>query len=152
VGLLEQVVDQAQHLDPPAAGRHRVFDAAAIENGPDAISMAGEQTRQRGDKVDEHGPLERLRLHRAKVHRGTEVEQKPPRDLAILRVLAHVRDVHSRGDVPIDIANVVSGLIFAQVGKVDPVAVEQAAVVALELAVQSANDVPVETLQDALRR
>ena len=38
------------------------------------------------------------------------------------------------------------------VGEVEPVAVEQAPVVALEQAVQAADDLPVEALEDALRR
>jgi hypothetical protein len=43
-------------------------------------------------------------------------------------------------------------LVLAQVREVDAVAPEQAAIVALEQAVEPADDVPVETLEDAFRR
>jgi len=43
-------------------------------------------------------------------------------------------------------------LVLAQVGEVDPVAVEQGPVVALQQAVEAADDLPVEALEDALRR
>ena len=60
--------------------------------------------------------------------------------------------VGARGDVPVDVADVVAGLVLAQVGEVDPGALEQAPVVALEQAVEPADDLPVEPLEDALRR
>ena len=65
---------------------------------------------------------------------------------------ADVGRVHPGGDVPVDVADVVAGLVLAQVGEVHAVAVEQAAVVALEQAVQAADDLPVEALEDAFRR
>ena len=89
---------------------------------------------------------------RAKIHRRAEVEQEPGGDFAVFDVLADVGRVHARGDIPVDVANIVFGLVFAQVGKIHPVAVEQAAIVALQQAIQPADDLPVEALQDALRR
>ena len=88
----------------------------------------------------------------AEIHRWAEIEQEPGGDFAVLDVLADVGRVHARGDIPVDVADVVLGLVFAQVGKVDPVAVEQAAIIALQQAVQPADDLPVQALQDALRR
>ncbi len=123
-----------------------------VKHGPDAIPVACEQPCQRRDEINEHCPLDVLRLHCAKVHGGTEIEQKPSGDLAILGVLADIGRVHSRGDIPIDVADIISRLIFAQIGKVDPIAVKEAAIVALQQAIQPADDMPVETLQDALRR
>jgi hypothetical protein len=43
-------------------------------------------------------------------------------------------------------------LVLAQVGEVDAVAVEQRPVVPLEQPVEPADDLPVEPLEDALRR
>ena len=60
--------------------------------------------------------------------------------------------VHPGADVPVDVPDVVAGLVLAQVGQVDAVAVEQAPVVALEQAVEPADDLPVEALEDSLRR
>ncbi len=88
----------------------------------------------------------------AKIHRRAEVEQEPGGDFAVFDILPDVRRVHARGDIPIDVANIVFRLVFAQIGKIHPVAVEQAAVIALQQAIQPADDLPVEPLQDALRR
>ena len=97
-------------------------------------------------------PLEPLGLGGPEVDRRAQVEQEPGGDLAVLVVLADVRRVHARRDVPVDVADVVAGLVLAQVREVHAVAAEQAPVVALEQAVQPADDLPVEALEDALRR
>ena len=94
----------------------------------------------------------RSRLGRAEVDGRAQVEQEPRGDLAVLEELADVRRVHPRGDVPVDMADVVAVLVFAQVGEVDAVAAEQRPVVALEQAVEAADDLPVEPLEDAFRR
>ena len=150
--LVEQVVDQPQHLDPPAAGRDRPLDPTAVEHRADAVAVPGQQAGQRRDEVDQDRPLLALGVDRPEVDRRAQVEQEPGGDLAILVVLADVRRVHPGGDVPVDVPDVVAGLVLAQVGEVDAVAVEQAPVVALEQAVQPADDLPVEPLEDALRR
>ena len=151
-GCAEQVVDQAQDLDPAAAGRDRALDLAAVEHRADPVAVARQQPRERRHEVDQHAPLEPLRVRRPEVDRRAQVEQEPGRDLAILDVLADVRRVHPRGDVPVDVADVVAVLVLAQVGEVHAVAAEQAPVVALEQAVEPADDLPVEALEDALRR
>ena len=150
--LREQVVDQPQDVDPSAARRHGPLDLLAVEDRPDPVAVAGQQPGQRRHEVDQDAPLEPLGIGRAEVDRGTEVEQEPRRDLAVLEVLADVRRVHPGRDAPVDVAHVVAVLVFAQVGEVDPVAPEQAAVVALEQAVEPADDLPVEPLEDAFRR
>ncbi len=148
--LPEQIVDQAQHLHAPAARRDGALDPAGVEHRPHTVAVTRQQARQRGDKIDQQAAL--LAVLAAKIDRWAEIEQEPGCDFAVFHVLAHIRRVHAGGDVPIDIADVVLGLVLAQIGKIDPVAVEQAAVVALQQAVQAADDLPVQALQDALRR
>ena len=97
--------------------------------------------------------LEKLReAVGAEVDARRQVDEEPRRELAVLGELAHVRRLQPRGDVPVDVAHVVAGLVLAQDGEVQAVAVEQAPVVALEQAIQPADDLPVEALEDALRR
>jgi hypothetical protein len=86
------------------------------------------------------------------IDRWAQVEQEPRRDLAILHELADVRRVHSGRDIPVDGTDVVAVLVFAEIGEVQALAPEQAPVVALEQAVEPADDLPVEPLEDALRR
>ena len=136
----------------PPRGRDRPIHLAPEEDRPDAVSAAGQESSQRRDEVDQDAPLEPLALDRAEVDRRAEVEQEPGRDLAILDVLPHVGRRCPRRDVPVDVADVVAPLVFAEVREVDAAAVEQRPVVALEQAVESADDLPVEALEDALRR
>jgi hypothetical protein len=42
------------------------------------------------------------------------------------------------------VADVVAGLVLAQVGKIDPVTVEQGAIIALKETIQASNDGPVK--------
>ena len=44
---------------------------------------------------------------RPKVHRARHVDQKPGRHLAVFLVLTHIRRLHARRDVPVDVTNVV---------------------------------------------
>ena len=48
--------------------------------------------------------------------------------------------------------DVIPGLVWTQSSKVNPVAPEEASVVALQQAVQTPDNLPVKPLEDALRR
>ncbi len=58
----------------------------------------------------------------------------------------------ARGDVPVDVPDIIEVLVFAQVREVDPRAQEQAAIVALEQAIEASDHLELEALEDALRR
>ena len=58
-------------------------------------------------------------VDRPEPHRRRAVEQQPRGELAVLGVLADERRVHPRGHVPVDVADVVAGLVLAQVGEVE---------------------------------
>ena len=148
--LFEQVIGHAQHLDATATGRDHPLDAAVIEYGPHPIAVAGQQPGQGGHEVDQHIPFEAL--NRAKIYRRAEIKQKPGSDLTVLNILAHVGRIHARGDIPIDVANIILRLIFPQVGEIHPVPIEQGAIIALQESIQAADDLPIEALQDPFRR
>jgi hypothetical protein len=114
--------------------------------------VTGQQAGERRHEVDQDTPLEPLRLPGPEVDRGAEVEQEPRGDLTVLVVFANVRRIHPGGDAPVDVPDVVAVLVFAQVREVDAVAAEQRAVVALKQAVEPADDLPVEALEEAFRR
>ena len=80
------------------------------------------------------------------------VEQEPRRQLAILGVLPDERRVHPRGHVPVDVADVVARLVLAEVEEVQADAAERRAVVALEQAVEAADDLPLEAVEELLGR
>ena len=124
--------------------RDNLIDAPAVADRADPVAMACQQARHDRDELDQQVALEHV--DRAKVDRWAKVEQEPGADLAVLVVLAHIRRAHARRDVPVHIANVVFGLVLAHFGQVEAEAVEQGAVVALQDAIQAADDVPVQAL------
>jgi hypothetical protein len=67
-------------------------------------------------------------------------------------ILANIRCIHPGGDVPVDVPDVVARLVLAERRQVDAGAVEQRPVVALKDAVEPADDLPVEPLENSLRR
>ena len=137
-------------VTPAAAdGNHRV-DRAAVEQRPDPVAVARQQSRQHGDEFGGDGLLAHQR--RSEIHRGAEVDEEPPRDLALLVVLADVRNLQARSDIPVDVANIVVILVFAQIGQVEAGAAEQRPIVAVQQAIKTADDRPLQPPQDVFRR
>ena len=89
-------------------------------------------------------------LTRAEIDRGAQVQQEPGGHLAVFGEHAHVRRLHARRDVPVDVAHVVVVLVFAQVRQVQAGAAHQRAVVALQQAVQAADHRPFQAAQHML--
>ena len=85
------------------------------------------------------------------VHRRGGVEQQPRGDLAVLDVLPDVRRVGARGDVPVDVPQVVAELVLPQVRDVDAGAAEHRPEIALQAPVQAAQHPPLEAAQHAFR-
>ncbi len=82
-----ELVDEVENLVAPAARRNRPLNGAAVEHRADTVAAPGQQSRERRHEVDQDASLDPLRLHRAEVDRGTQVQQEPGRDLAVLDVL-----------------------------------------------------------------
>ena len=114
----EEVAGEPQHLVAPAARLDDALDRVVVEHRTDAVAAAREQAGERRDELGEHQLLRAL--GRAERHRRRAVEQQPRGELAVGEVLPHVRRGGARGDVPVDVAHVVAGLVLAQVGEVDP--------------------------------
>jgi hypothetical protein len=145
---VQHAVQQVQHVAAAAAGGDHGLDAGAVQHGADAVAVAREQARQHGHEFGRDVAL--AQLARAEVDRGAQVHQEPGRHLAVFGEHAHVRHLHARRDVPVDVAHVVVQLVFAQVGQVEPGAAQQRAVVALQQAVEPADDLPLEPAQHLL--
>ena len=151
-GLADEILDESQDLDPAAARRDRALDPSAVEDRADTVAPPGQEPRQRRNEVDENGPLLAITADRSEIDGRAEVEQEPRRDLAVLVIFADIGCRHPRGHVPVDRANIVAELVFAKCREIEAAAAEQAPIIALEQAVQPANHLPVEALEDALRR
>ena len=130
----------------PLRGGSVLLDLVVEEDRADAVAAAGEQAGERRRELAQH---ELLRpVDRAEPHRRRPVEQEPRGQLAILDVLPHERRVHPRRDVPVDVADVVARLVLAQVEEVRPDPAEDRAVVPLQQAVEAADHLPLEAVEE----
>ena len=110
--------------------------------------MLGQQASHDAGEVDDDVPF--ALVGRAEIDGRRHVQQQPGRDFALFDVLAHVRRVHARRDVPVHVARVVFCLVLAHLGKVVALTREHGAVVALQDAVELAHDRPVDALEQRL--
>jgi hypothetical protein len=74
----------------------------------------------------------------AKVHRATQVQQKPRTDFAVFLVLPDKRRLHACRDIPIDVPDIVMRLVFTQVSQLQARTSEQGFVIALQQTIQTA--------------
>src|SRR4051812_8894609 len=61
-----------------------------------------------------------------------------------------MRDLQPRGHVPVDVAHVVFGLVFVEIGEVHAESAEERAVIALQHALEPLDHGPFEPAQQAL--
>lgn len=141
----EDLVHDMHHMAATATCGNAVLIDAIEEDGPDLVAMMGEEARHHADKLGQDLPL--VLFPGAEIHRRAEVEQKPGGDIPIFVVDAHMGHLGARGDVPVDMTHIVMGLVFAQVGKIEPAAAEQGAVIPLQEAVQPADHRPFQPPQ-----
>jgi len=69
---------------------------------------------------------------RAEIHGRTQVQQEPRRDFSIFIVHPDVGRHETRGDVPIDVTDIVVILILAQIGQIEAEAAKQGLVIAMK--------------------
>ena len=136
-------------MAPAAPRRYHRVDAVAIEQRSDGVAVSRQQPRQNGHEIDGDGAL--LHPFGAETHRRAQVQQKPGGHVPVLVVHPHVRGLQPRRHIPVDMADVVVVLVFAQIGQVHTEPAEQAAVVAVEQTVQAADHGPLQPQQDLLR-
>ena len=146
----QQLAHQREDLVAALPGRNRPLTVAVVDDRADPVAAPHEQLADRGGQLAEDLLLGSL--HGAERHGARTVEQEPSRELAVLHELPYEQLVHAGGDVPVDVADVVTPLVVAQVAEVGAVAAQQRAVVALQAAVESPDDLPLEAAQDPFGR
>src|ERR1019366_3781593 len=119
-----------EHVSPARACRYHRVDAAAVEQRTDAIPVTAESAGEHRHKLRSNRPF--FDFLRTEIDRRAQIEQEPRGELALLVVDPDVRRLQARGDVPIDVTNVIVKLVFAQVGQIDAKAAKQGAVVAVK--------------------
>ena len=102
----------------PAAGREEALVARAAGQQRDAPSAA----RRKPPEHDDHalGDVGLQAVGRAEGHRRRDVEDQPRRQRPLGDVQAHVRDARPRAGRRVELANVVAGLVWAQLEELGP--------------------------------
>src|SRR4029077_19968403 len=113
------------------------------------IAVARQQPREQSGEVDEE--ISFPAVDRAEIDGRREIEEEMRIDLAILEVLAHVGRVETCGHVPVDVANVVTERVLADVREIEALPLEDRSVVTLKQPAQPADDGPFEPPKTALR-
>ena len=107
-----------QQVTPTHACRN-VFEPirfSRVQNqGANAIAPLHEQLGHDAYKVHHH--LAFGLVGAAKIHRATDIQQKPSADFSVFLMLSHKGRLHARRHVPIDVPHIVMRLVFAQVSQ-----------------------------------
>src|SRR6266403_41779 len=91
------------------------------------ISSPARPSGRRTEAVQEIGEQKNYRTpKRAKGRRGRNVTRQNHGQLALLAVPLHERTPHAIRDIPIDVAHLVAGDVFAQLLKIHPPALKMA--------------------------
>ena len=124
----QHLADDAQHVPAAFARRDELLDLVGEQDQPDLVVVAdGGEGQHRGDLGRQLALGLRVRAEQA---RAADVHHQHQRQLAFLDELLDERMVHPRGDVPVDRADLVAGLVFAHLVEVHPLALEDAVVLA----------------------
>jgi len=143
----EQRLRDPQHVSAAAAGRygHARGPRAPEQHRADTVAAPHEHVRDRRRELRQYMSL--VPGERAEAHGCRGVEQQPRGQLAILEELPHVRGVHPRRHVPVDVAQVVARHVLADVRDVEAGPAVRRAVVTRRAAVQAPYDPPLEAPQ-----
>ena len=137
-GLEEKdFADDAQDMAPAFAGRNKFFDGAGEEDQADFIVVAdGGKSEDRGD----FGGQFAFGLGAGAEQSGAaEIDQEHDGELAFFDEFFDEGMVHAGGDIPIDGADFIAGLVLADFLKVHALAFEDAVVLAGERFVNQAE-------------
>ena len=122
----EKLADDPEQVLAPAARGQPLLHAFRETQQPDAVVVL--QRRKREERGDLGTELALALRDAAEPRRGRAVDRKEDVQLAVLAELLDVRRAHASGDVPVDAADVVTGLVLADLLELEAGAAEDAAV------------------------
>ena len=109
----QEMTCESQDLGAATLGFNELLDGVVPQHCADAVSPMAEKT---GEGRDEFvGDLFLGATAMAELHRQCAVEKEPGCEISVFVVLANKWSVHPRGDVPVDAADIIIGLIFAKI-------------------------------------
>ncbi len=124
----EQVADDAERLPPPLPRGHVVLHLVGREDRAHPVVVPRGRQREHGAHLGGQIPLGAA--HAAEARRGAQIGHEEHGQLALLEVALDVGRAQPSGDVPVDGADVVAGLVLAHFGELHAAAAECAGVLA----------------------
>lgn len=122
--VVEHVAEQPQQVRPPARGPHEVLHLSRREQQADPVVVAHRRETQHGHQLG--GQLALLLRGGAEAHRARDVHDQQHGQLAFLDEALHVRMTGARGDVPVDVADLVAGHVRPHFLELDAASLEHA--------------------------
>ncbi len=127
---IKNLADQTQRVRAAFLRRNEKLDLIREENEPDLVVVSD---RAEGEEAGDFRRELALRLRdAAEISRSADIDHQHDRQLAFLGEFLHEGVAETRGHVPIDRANLVARLVFADVLKIHPAPFEDAVVIARE--------------------
>jgi hypothetical protein len=126
----EDIPHDPQHVAASLGRGNELLDRLGEEQQPDLVLVADRGEREHGRKLGHQRPF-RL-LSGAEPSGTAQVHHEHHGQLPLLAELLHERMVHPRGDVPVDGAHLVTGLVLANLVEVHPLPLEGRVVLAGE--------------------
>ena len=126
----QNLADDAQHVAAAFARRNELLHLVGEQEQADLVVVADGGEGEHGGDLG--GEFAFGLLARAEQAGAAHVHHQHQRQFAFLDELLDERMVHPRGDVPVNRAHVVAGLVFAHLVEVHALALEDAVVLARE--------------------
>ena len=150
VEIRHRLREQARRgLDDRGAAAHRCAHQVRVRRRvPEAgaVAVAGGEQREETGELEHRGAL--AALAGAELQREAVVEEQHERELALLDVLLAVRFAATRGDVPVDVTDVVTELVLHDLVELAAASAESGAILAAEQRVRGVADAPLELAKD----
>ena len=113
-----------------ASCRNEALHVVREEQQANAVHILDRRECEHGRQLG--GDVAFAPIDRSEGHRRRSVDRDDDRQIALFDELLHVRRAGARGHVPVDRADVIAGLIFANLGKLDSAALKCGVIVAGE--------------------
>ena len=124
----EHLTNHPQDVAQALFGRERQLDFVTEYHQPDLVVVGNGRKGKQGRHLCRHRTLQ-LR-HAAKPSRGADVHQEHYREFAFFAEPLDVRDARPGGDVPVYGADIITGEVLSDLGKLHAAALERALVLA----------------------
>ena len=142
-GTLQRAGGDAGEGQGLGAGRDELPELLVMNREPDRIALAVKEMAERSGRGGPH--LELAEGAGPVGHRGARIEHEQSRDIGLFLVALDIVAVHASEDLPVEMAQVIAGNVFAMLNELHAEAVAGALVLARQEAIDDALGYQLQT-------